>query len=74
MPIARQRKSSKMGKQLIISPERLSSQLQDNLQEIDAEEEIKYRVLIANDDPSQLFFLKLIFELEKFEVTTAQNG
>ena len=41
---------------------------------MEAEDETKYKCLIVNDDPSQLFFLKLIFELEKFEVTTAQNG
>jgi hypothetical protein len=35
------------------------------------EEEQSYRVLIANDDPMQLYVLQIIFRMNNFEVVTA---
>ena len=58
----------------MMSPGQLEHQsIQDELQDIDMddEEQFQYRCLIANDDPSQLYFLRLLFELENFDVSTA---
>ena len=33
-----------------------------------------YKCLIANDEPLQLQIIQLMFELNDFETTTAQNG
>ena len=34
----------------------------------------KFKVLIANDEPMQLFVLQVIFTKHDFEITTAING
>jgi len=34
----------------------------------------KYKVLVANDDRSQLYMMSVILKLYNFEVTTAING
>lgn len=31
-------------------------------------------MLIANDDPMQLYMLQVIFQMNNFDVTIAQNG
>ena len=38
------------------------------------EDKIPYKVLIANDDPMQLYVLEVIFQMNNFNVITAING
>lgn len=33
-----------------------------------------FRVLIANDEPMQLYMLQVIFQMNNFDVVIAQNG
>ena len=40
----------------------------------ESQSQTKFRCLIANDDPSQLYILKFLFTQSGFEVTTAING
>ena len=62
---------------LVEIPSRLSSsnkEEQKSFDLVDQNQIPKQKCLIVNDDPSQLYFLQILFELESFEVITAQNG
>jgi len=53
------------------SPPTDKSIAQASEEEEEEEEEQSYRVLIANDDPMQLYVLQIIFRMNNFEVVTA---